>query len=211
MTVKRLNFHHMSHLRFPSAAARATREWLDYDDAVDVPSLVLMENMERNGAEVVFLAFKNLHNLLNEAAAGLNQKVVSKVALVTMRSDAHRPMLPEPVRLELEHSTKVKGHTQCANWDEAKHAWSDRGCRAAAANETHTLCFCYRFGLVGVLTDASEGQGDEDSGMTVAVAVVLVAVILLCLIICAALGLDYFRRTRPVSGFIKKSLTKMKR
>ena len=67
MSVKKLNFRHMSHLKFPSAAAKATREWTRYGDTLDVPSLVLMENMERTGAEVVFMAFKNMAEAFNGA------------------------------------------------------------------------------------------------------------------------------------------------
>lgn len=106
MSVKKVNFRHMTHLRYPSKASKATKEWMNYTDTVDIPSLVLMENMDRTGAETVFMVFKDLKTILEGTQHGDdNGKVIvnSKVAFVSMRNRLHMPLMPEPIKATFKH------------------------------------------------------------------------------------------------------------
>ncbi len=65
MSVKGVNFGHMSKLRLPSEAAVASEGWTKYKDTAMVPSLDLMEHMQRGGvAQIIFLSFKGLSDIL---------------------------------------------------------------------------------------------------------------------------------------------------
>ena len=108
MSVRKLDFRHMSHLTFPSVSALATRGWSSSSiPSVDVPSLVLMENMERTGAEVVFAAFRTLADAFNGDGSSKEDVVDSKVAFLSMRSE-HAPLLPEPVKITFEHGEATR-------------------------------------------------------------------------------------------------------
>ena len=65
MSVKGVNFGHMSKLRLPSMAATASEHWANFTNMVEIPSLDLMEHMQQGGdAQILFLSFKSLHQLL---------------------------------------------------------------------------------------------------------------------------------------------------
>ena len=132
LSVKKLNFHHMSHLRFPSLASKSTKEWTDYHDHADIPSLVLMENMERLvGAENIFIAFKDLNDIFSDEAprkldaSSLKTEkgvlVNSRIAYVSMQTE-RRPMVPEPIRITFEHLHRENASEspKCAHWDELR-------------------------------------------------------------------------------------------
>ena len=126
MSVKKVNFRHMTHLRYPSKASKATKEWQNYTDTVDIPSLVLMENMDRTGAETVFMVFKDLKTVLDgshrqRGTDDENGKVLinSKVAFVSMRNRLHQPLMPEPIKAKFQHlMTGKKGatNTKMTSW-----------------------------------------------------------------------------------------------
>ena len=40
LSVKKMNFHHMGHTNFPSTAAVASKDWSNYSDHLEIPSLV---------------------------------------------------------------------------------------------------------------------------------------------------------------------------
>ena len=133
LSVKKLNFHHMSHLRFPSLASKSTKEWTDYHDHADIPSLVLMENMERVvGAENIFIAFKDLNDIFSDDVSGSHEissrkmekkgvLVNSRIAYVSMQTE-RRPMVPEPIRITFEHLHRENASEspKCAHWDELR-------------------------------------------------------------------------------------------
>lgn len=65
LSVKGVNFGHMSKLRLPSQAATASENWSNFTNMVEIPSLDLMEHMQQGGdAQILFLSFKSLHRLL---------------------------------------------------------------------------------------------------------------------------------------------------
>ena len=74
-----MNFHHMSHTNFPSSAAVASKDWSNYSDHLEIPSLVLMEHMQRGRGitEIIFVSFKSLGNILQSQAPKSEKKWVS--------------------------------------------------------------------------------------------------------------------------------------
>ena len=65
MSVKGMNFGHMSKMKLPSEAAVASEHWSNFTNSVEIPSLDLMEHMQQGGnAQIMFLSFKNLHKIL---------------------------------------------------------------------------------------------------------------------------------------------------
>ena len=55
----------MGHITFPSIAATASRNWIAYEDRVEIPTMDLMKNMELTGAShLILLAFKNIEKLM---------------------------------------------------------------------------------------------------------------------------------------------------
>jgi hypothetical protein len=65
MSVKGVNFGHMSRMKLPSVAAVASKNWSNYSDFVEIPSLDLMERMQQGGgAQIIFLSFKGIQELL---------------------------------------------------------------------------------------------------------------------------------------------------
>ena len=61
LTAKKINFRHMGRTTFPSAAAIASRYWINYEDNIEIPSLDLMKHMEMSGAShIILLVFKNI-------------------------------------------------------------------------------------------------------------------------------------------------------
>ncbi len=218
MSVKKLNFHHMSHLRFPSLASKSTKDWTGYFDRVDIPSLVLMENMEREGAENIFVAFKDLNDIFSDnssAVAMVNRKsgerrsallINSKIALVSMRTE-HRPMLPEPIRISFEHVHRENASEspKCVHWDSSRHDWSDAKCRLDWTNATHSECHCFTFGLLALLeeidADALEAGSSPGVHVTIVVGIIVATIVVFCLAVGFGVGFDYCRRVREQSRY----------
>jgi hypothetical protein len=188
MSVKKLNFHHMSHLRFPSRASKSTKEWTEYYDEVDISSLVLMENMEREGAENIFIAFKDLNDIFSDDISSASKKadkkailINSKIALVSMRTE-HQPLLPEPISVTFEHLNKenASNSPKCAHWDATRHDWSTSKCRLDWTNATHSECQCYTFGLFALLEEFDLAAMNGAQGglhVTVVVSIIVVTVV----------------------------------
>ena len=207
MSVKKLNFLHMTRLHFPSAASRATRDWSDYTDQAEVPSLVLMENMERDGAEVVFVAFKDISTVVARSAGPFFTN--SRVALVTMNTGSHAPMLPEAVKVTFarligQSSANVSGDgDRCVHWSETDHAWNDGGCRLLRSNSTHVTCGCVHFGMMALesrwVEDGAVAEGQSAAHVTVVVAVVAAAVVIFCVVVGFAVGMERCRKIKRVS------------
>jgi hypothetical protein len=71
-----MNFHHMGHTHFPSSAAVASKDWSDYSDHLEIPSLVLMEHMQRGRGitEIIFVTFKSLGHILQTQSSKSDKK-----------------------------------------------------------------------------------------------------------------------------------------
>ena len=74
--MKKMNFHHMGHTVFPSNAAIASKDWSNYSDHLEIPSLVLMEHMQRGRGitEIVFASFKSLGYILQNQTSKNDKK-----------------------------------------------------------------------------------------------------------------------------------------
>ena len=203
MSVKKVNFHHMTHLRFPSPASKATQEWSDYEDTVDVPSLVMMENMERSGAETIFFAFKDIAPLINLASANEEENglgpdfyVNSHVVFASMKVK-HRPLLPQPLRMTFKHLTTANvTNPTCVHWDERDHGWTKKGCKLLATNATHSECACAHFGMLALLEEVVDTSAEEGLHVTIVVAIIVVVLVLFICVVSAGLGIDYFRKVQ---------------
>jgi hypothetical protein len=184
----------MSHLKFPSQAVKASKEWSQLEESVDVPSLVLMENMGRDGAEVVFVAFRDLSAIVHSDD---HVRVISKVLLVTMKTE-HVPLLPEPVRVSFVRTDNTTTHAPlCVRWDDLSHGWTESGCRLLDANATHGHCACAHFGMMALATRHSEqDQAGGNMHITTVVAIVVVAMIVFCGLVSVGVGLEYCRKVQ---------------
>ena len=75
-----MSFRNIRGTWFPSPAAQNTAQWTAYADRIDIPALVLMENMAveaggGSGSHVAFIATNNLDLLLAPAIS--TQEVVN--------------------------------------------------------------------------------------------------------------------------------------
>lgn len=207
MSVKKVNFHHMHHLRFPSPASRATKDWTNYEDTLDVPSIVLMENMGRNGAEIVFVAFRDLASILDLKRNDFHERkqfLNSRVAYVSMHT-SHKPMLPEPIRLTFAHlyphptDSDDPETSKCVHWDQTLNEWAEDHCRLVGVNATHTECVCAKFGLFGVLRppkNPDHANGDESLHISIILGIVLPIFLVFLVVIGFCIGLDYCQPTQ---------------
>merc|ERR1719192_2709299 len=64
LTVRKISFRNIRGTVFPSLASLATDIWQNYTDTIQIPAVVLMENMNREAAQVVFLSMRNMEKLL---------------------------------------------------------------------------------------------------------------------------------------------------
>ena len=64
LTIRKISFRNIRGTQFPSKASLATNTWKDYSDTINIPAQILMENMDREAAQVVFLSMRNMESLL---------------------------------------------------------------------------------------------------------------------------------------------------
>ena len=197
IAVKKLNFRHMSHIHFPSAASKATKDWMNYSDRVDVPTLDLMENMDRDGATVVFMAFKDLASIVSlrysdqifradpeKEGFFLNSKV-AMASIQNLGYKGYQPLIPEPILATFEHLHPENRSEDpiCVHWDESAHDWSHKACKLVFTNSTHSECACQHFGLLGLYervhnTESGGASFDADSATLIIIVVVVVLAVL---------------------------------
>ena len=82
LVVKKMSFRNIRGTWFPSPAAQNTAQWSNYADRVDIPALVLMENMAVEtgggaGSHVAFVATNNLDLLLAPPPSQQSTEVVN--------------------------------------------------------------------------------------------------------------------------------------
>ena len=131
MSVKGINFGHMSKLRLPSEAAVASENWSNFSNSILVSSLDLMEHMQRGGeAQIIFLSIKTLQNLLPPPENMDNLKVISSLISLTMgeklpRASGIRPTkavrLAQPLSIHFVHDDLHGLEPTCAFWDAASY------------------------------------------------------------------------------------------
>ena len=182
LTIRKISFRNIRPSQFPSRASLATDTWQNYSDVIQIPAVVLMENMNREAAQVVFLSMRNMEKLLvpgsdeSEGVGGGERQIVnSQVIHIAFgeRSDLLR--LSQPVSLMFRHrsSEDTVNSPRCVLWDRDSELWSPRHCQAVFTNSSHTQCHCSRVGTFALLETLVE---TDSLARTTFIVILIVAV-----------------------------------
>merc|ERR1719206_664891 len=171
LTVRKISFRNIRGTFFPSLASLATPYWKDYSDNIEIPALVLMENMNSEGSQVVFLSLRNLEKLLipgesNRTAWDSNSKrdakqgVNSQVIHLSFGEREERVRINEAVTMVFRHKNVGNvTNPRCVRWDRRSESWSDKFCQIVFTNSTHTSCECSRIGTFALLEEIEQMDG----------------------------------------------------
>ena len=185
LTIRKISFRNIRGTQFPSRASLATDIWQNYTDTIQIPAVVLMENMNREAAQVVFLSMRNMEKLLlpgsdsservGSEIGGDRQIVNSQVIHIAFGERSDLLTMTKPVSMMFRHSSLElpANSPTCVLWDAASEAWSPRHCQAVFTNSSHTQCHCSRVGTFALL----ETMVETDSlARTTFVVIIIVAV-----------------------------------
>merc|ERR1719422_829402 len=160
LTVRKISFRNIRGTFFPSLASLATNTWKDYSDTINIPAQILMENMDREAAQVVFLSMRNMESLLVpgiENSEKQKQIVNSQVIHIALGERSDLVRLTKPLSMIFRHRQLDKvSSPRCVLWDRDSEAWSARHCQTVFTNSTHTQCHCSRVGSFALLEDLVE-------------------------------------------------------
>ena len=216
LTVRKISFRNIRGTTFPSLASLATPYWKDYSDNIEIPALVLMENMNSEGSQVVFLSLRNLEKLLvpsesNETARDSNsqrgatakQVVNSQVIHLSFGDSLERVRINEPVTMVFRHKNVGNvTNPRCVQWDRGSESWSDKFCQIVVTNSTHTRCECSRIGTFALLEEIE--QTDGVARMTFLVMVIIAVSVSIIAFISMVLIFVYCHRIKVFSTPIYK-------
>jgi len=220
LSVKKVSFRNIRGTALPSPAARATRDWSLYADSVEVPALVLMENMGPEAANILFLTANNLDILLTpertttsggSSSASSLEVVNSQVMHVSLDEQSGRrsPLVQEPLIVLFRHvAASNVTRPRCAHWDTATAAWSDAHCRLGGrSNDTHTECQCHVLGTLGLLEQVEADPSSDDDGrlarMTTLVVIIVTVTVSLVAVFSIFLLIVYCQRVK-VSAVVSR-------
>jgi len=220
LTVRKISFRNIRGTVFPSLASLATPYWKDYSDNIEIPALVLMENMNSEGSQVVFLSLRNLEKLLipgdnNETMPGPSRKgsapakqvVNSQVIHLSFGDNSERVRINEPVTMVFRHKNVGNvTNPRCVLWDRRSESWSDKFCQVVATNSTHTRCECSRIGTFALLEEIE--QTDAVARMTFLVMVIIAASVSIIAFISMVLMFVYCHRIKVHDHLSKIKLNK---
>ena len=205
LSVKKISFPNIRGTEFPSTAARATRDWQQYADTVDIPALVLMENMAPEAANVLFLTANNLDILLtperrpssSPSMSSSSEVVNSQVMTVSLGTEGRLSLVQEPLTVVFRHvAASNVTRPRCAHWDPTTAAWSETHCRVGGrSNASHTECKCNVLGTLGLLEQVEADEAEDRDGLgrvttlvviitTITVSLVAVFSIFLLIVYC---------------------------
>ena len=177
LTIRKISFRNIRGTQFPSKASLATNTWKDYSDTINIPAQILMENMDREAAQVVFLSMRNMESLLVpgiENSEKQKQIVNSQVIHIALGERSDLVRLTKPLSMIFRHRQLDKvSSPSCVLWDRDSEAWSARHCQTVFTNSTHTQCHCSRVGSFALLEDLVE---TDSLAKTTFVVMVIVAV-----------------------------------
>ena len=188
LTVRRISFRNIHRTHLPSVASLATPAWRDYSDSVEVPALVLMENMQAEGAMLVFLSLKHMEEL---AGAPGGQSVTSQVVHLSLGGGQ---VVREPLAVTLEHSSKG-GEARCVLWQPEIQNWNSEFCSTLESNLTHSTCHCSRLGTFALLQDQKQ-PGDEVARMNFLVTVIIAISVSIVFFVSIILAFIYCYRMK---------------
>merc|ERR1712038_2184744 len=188
LTVRRISFRNIHRTHLPSVASLATPAWRDYSDSVEVPALVLMENMQAEGAMLVFLSLKHMEEL---AGAPGGQLVTSQVVHLSLGGGQ---IVREPLAVTLEHGSR-RGEARCVLWEPESQKWNPEFCSTMESNLTHTTCPCSRLGTFALLQDQRQ-PGDEVARMNFLVTVIIAISVSIVFFVSIILAFIYCYRMK---------------
>jgi len=218
LTVRKISFRNIRGTFFPSLASLATPYWKDYSDKMEIPALVLMENMNSEGSQVVFLSLRNLEKLLipgesNQTAwdldteRGAKQVVNSQVIHLSFGEREERVRINEAVTMVFRHKNVGNvTNPRCVRWDRGSESWSDKFCQIVVTNSTHTRCECSRIGTFALLEEIE--QTDGVARMTFLVMVIIAVAVSIIAFISMVLIFVYCHRIKVHDSFNKIKLSK---
>ena len=204
-----MSFRNIRGSVFPSLAARGSRDWSRYTDHADIPALVLMENMDEDGAHVAFLSSNNLDVLLSPGRGPTRTEVINSQVMRISMGEPHLTVR-KPVNLVLRHLS-ISNVTQprCVHWSE--DGWTDSKCRVSWTNTTHTGCECSTMGTFAILETIQEEESLDNVTfmltLVVSVTVTIITAVSLALLVfyCKKVKVKlyffapYHRHTVPVN------------
>jgi len=132
---------------------------------------VLMENMNSEGSQVVFLSLRNLEKLLipgesnrtawdSNSKRGAKQVVNSQVIHLSFGEQEERVRINEAVTMVFRHKNVGNvTNPRCVRWDRRSESWSDKFCQIVVTNSTHTRCECSRIGTFALLEEIEQTDG----------------------------------------------------
>jgi len=219
LTVRKISFRNIRGTIFPSLASLATPYWKDYTDNIEIPALVLMENMNSEGSQVVFLSLRNLEKLLvpsesNKTArdfsshigATAKQVVNSQVIHLSFGDSSERVAINEPVTMIFRHKNVGNvTNPRCVQWDRGSESWSTKFCQLVFTNLTHSQCECSRIGTFALLEEIE--QSDGVARMTFLVMVIISVSVSIIAFISLVLICVYCHRIK-VQNHLKFKLNK---
>ena len=211
LTVRKISFRNIRGTFFPSLASLATPYWKDYSDNIEIPALVLMENMNSEGSQVVFLSLRNLEKLLvpsesNKTARDFNshrgatakQVVNSQVIHLSFGDSSERVRINEPVTMIFRHKNVGNvTNPRCVLWDRGSESWSSKFCQLVFTNLTHSQCECSRIGTFALLEEIE--QSDGMARMTFLVMVIIAVSVSIIAFISMVLIFVYCHRIKVFS------------
>merc|ERR1740124_1731264 len=219
LTVRKISFRNIRGTIFPSLASLATPYWKDYTDNIEIPALVLMENMNSEGSQVVFLSLRNLEKLLvpsesNKTARDFSshigetakQVVNSQVIHLSFGDSSERVAINEPVTMIFRHKNVGNvTNPRCVQWDRGSESWSTKFCQLVFTNLTHSQCECSRIGTFALLEEIE--QSDGVARMTFLVMVIISVSVSIIAFISLVLICVYCHRIK-VQNHLKFKLNK---
>jgi len=218
LTARKISFRNMRNTAFPSLASLATPYWKHYSDNIEIPAVVLMENMNMEGSEVVFLSLRNLEKLLdpnqfnktfinsdNEMEREKHQQIVnSQVIHLSFGEKMAMAVVNEPLKMTFQHkSIENVTSPQCVMWE--RDSWSPDYCELIFTNQTHSICECSRVGTFALLEKME--HVDKVSKMTFLVMVIVAVSVSIIAFISVLLMFLYCHRLR-VEKHLRLGLTK---
>ena len=190
MTVRRMSFRNIHRVHLPSMASLATPTWRDYQDTVEVPSLVLMENMGAEGAHVIFLSWRHMEELV-EVEEG--RVVNSQVVHLSFGGEVGKPVVREPLTLTFHHLEEGLVEPRCIVMTE-EDGWTDIHCRLVHTNTTHSSCHCSRAGTIALTMQDQPNQGVDRINFLVTIVIAISVSIVI--FVSAILALIYCYRLK---------------
>lgn len=211
LTVRKISFRNIHRTQLPSLASLATPNWKNYTDSIQIPALVLMENMNTEASQIIFLSMRNLDKLLVssdrvERTAGARQVINCQVIHLSFGDTHHLDVISEPLTVMFQHlSVSNVTNPRCVIWDKEEEVWSDKHCKLETTNLTHTTCQCSRLGTFALMEDI-EVLNEVDK-MTFLVMVIIAISVSIVAFISIILVFLYCQRI-DVHNHLKMSVTR---